>query len=50
VILLVIAIAVGIWYFVIRDDSGSTTDTTSIAPTPTVTLSPAEVGTGLATP
>ena len=48
-ILLVIAIAVGVWYFVIRDDAATTTET-SIAPTPTVTLSPAEVGTGLATP
>jgi hypothetical protein len=45
----VIAIAVGVGYFVIRDDSGATTDT-PVAPTPTITLSPAEVGTGLATP
>ena len=48
-ILLVIAIAFGVWYFVIRDDAGTTTET-PLTPTPTVTLSPAEVGTGLATP
>ena len=50
VIVLVIAIAIGIWYFTTRDDGGSTTDTPSLSATPTVTLSPAEVGTGLATP
>jgi hypothetical protein len=50
VIVLVIAIAIGIWYFAIRDDNGGTSDTSSLSPTPSVTLSPAEVGAGLATP
>ncbi len=49
-IILVIAIGVGIWWFTTRDDNGGSTDTSSLSPTPSATLSPADVGAGLATP